>query len=181
MGAFAVLAESFRYPAPGRLESLRSAVSRLPPGTVRDRLEDFLSDVGSRSLEEWEELSTRTLDLELASAPYLGFQVWGDKYQRSPFLAELGVAMDRAGIDRDGELPDHVVPVLRFLDACDAPPERLLEVLGPALESLEKALRSSDPDNPYLHLIAGARRQAEERPAAAVAGSGAVDGERRSP
>lgn len=181
MGAFAVLAESFRYPAPGRLGTLRAEVSRLPQGLVRARLEAFLADVGGRPLEEWEELSTRTLDLELASAPYVGFQVWGDKYQRSPFLMELKAAMDRAGVDLDGELPDHLVPVLRYLDRCDDPLGQLVDVLGPALESLEKALRSSDPDNPYLHLIAGARRQSEERTESPAARPAAAAGERRSP
>ncbi len=161
MGAFAVLAEAFRYPAPGRLEALAARAAELPAGPVRAELEAFLAGVGRGSLEEWEELSARTLDLELATAPYLGYQVWGDKYQRSPFLIELQGAMTRAGVDRDGELPDHLVPVLRYLDACPEPLPRLLEVLDPALDALEKALGAADPDNPYRHLVAGARRQSE--------------------
>jgi len=161
MGAFAVLAESFRYPAPGRLEALAARAAELPPGPVRAEVEAFLVGVGRGSLEEWEELSARTLDLELATAPYLGYQVWGDKYQRSPFMIELQRAMTQAGVDRDGELPDHLVPVLRYLDACAEPLPRLLEVLDPALVALEQALRASDPENPYLHLVAGTRLESQ--------------------
>lgn len=161
MGALAVLAEAFRYPAPGRLGALEARAADLAPGPVRAEVEAFLAAVGRGSLEAWEELSARTLDLELATAPYLGYQVWGDKYQRSPFLIELQGAMAEAGVDRDGELPDHVVPVLRYLDAAAEPLPRLLEVLDPALDALEKALRAADPDNPYRHLVAGARLAAQ--------------------
>ncbi|MBI5439844.1 MAG: nitrate reductase [Deltaproteobacteria bacterium] len=175
MGAYAVLAEAFRYPAPGRLERLRASVAELPVGPGRTGLEAFLDAVGRSSLEAWEELCTRTLDLELATAPYVGYQIWGDKYQRSPLLSELNVAMERAGVDLDGELPDHLVPVFRYLDRSAAPVASLLGVLEPALRALEKALAGADPENPYAHLVAGARRELKNLPA----GGSAPDG--RSP
>jgi nitrate reductase molybdenum cofactor assembly chaperone NarJ/NarW len=174
VGAFSVLAEAFRYPAPGRLEALRKGAAELPAGPARSGIEEFLRAVGARPLEAWEELCTRTLDLELATAPYLGYQIWGDKYQRSPLLAELKVAMEAAGVDLDGELPDHLVPVLRYLDSGAVPLPSLLGILEPALRSLEKALESSDPDNPYCHLVAGARRQCQTL----EAGQGTPEGRR---
>jgi nitrate reductase delta subunit len=174
VGAFAVLAEALRYPAPGRLEGLRRSAAELPPGPARSGLQAFLDAVASRSLEEWEELCTRTLDLELSTAPYVGYQIWGDKYQRSPLLSELNVALEAAGVDREGELPDHLIPVFRYLDRSPAPAPGLVAVLEPALRSLEKALEGSDPENPYLHLFAAARRQWE----GAADERGAPDGRR---
>lgn len=168
MGAFGTLAEAFRYPAPGRAAALHADAEGLPAGAARSGVLAFLEEVGKTSFEEWEELYARTLDLSPASAPYVGYQVWGDKPPRGQFLVEMQAAVAAAGVDRDGEVADHLVPVLRYLDAESRPLPRLLDALGPALRSLHRSLEASQPPNPYRHLFFAALRQAgsliEDRP-----------------
>jgi nitrate reductase delta subunit len=78
MGELGVLAEAFRYPAPGHLAALRRQTAALPAGAVRSKLETFIEQVAGLSLGEWEELCTRTLDLNPAAPPYVGYAIWGD-------------------------------------------------------------------------------------------------------
>ncbi len=156
MSVFAVLAEAFGYPAPGRLEALQEEMNTLPPGPVRDRLETFTRGIGKLSLTQWEELFTRTLDLNPAAPPYVGYVIWGENYTRSHFMARLGEAMGAANVELEGELPDHLVPILRYLDCAPLPLPELESVLEPALQSIHAALAKVDPGNLYLGLLAAA-------------------------
>jgi nitrate reductase delta subunit len=157
-----------RYPAPGRFESLQSGLESLPEGAVKRACSSFVHQVNTLSLSQWEELYTHTLDLNPAAAPYIGFQIWGESYQRGKFLSQLNRAMMHVEIDLDGELPDHLIPVLRYLEAADKPLYELVEVLDPALEKMRAALRKSQPDNPYVVLL-GAVKQAASQLAAVEA------------
>ncbi len=159
MAAAATIARCFAYPDDGRLDELRQAVAALPDGKVRTHLERFLSAIAPLSLGEWEELHTRTLDLSPHVVPYVGHVVWGESYKRGAFMADLMRAMTDAGIDMDGELPDHLAPILRYLEAVDAPHEELVEVLPQAVASMIKELKKSDRDNPYRHVLEAARAQ----------------------
>jgi nitrate reductase delta subunit len=156
MGELGVLAEAFRYPAPDRLALLRQQAAALPVGAARARLETFIGQIGGLSLGEWEELCTRTLELNPAAPPYVGYVIWGENYARSRFMATLNHALREEGIDLDGELPDHLVPVLRYLDRTATPIAELNEVLRPALGSIHGALTEADPDNPYVGLLVAA-------------------------
>lgn len=149
----ALLAEALRYPAPGRLAALQAGLEALPPSPEVGSIAVFLKKVGRLSLGEWEELHTRTLDLDPPSAPYVGFQMWGESYQRGAFLSQLNRALFEAGVDAAGELPDHLIPVLRYLAAAPEPLPELAEALGPAVGRMLAALRKVEPGNPYLDLL----------------------------
>jgi nitrate reductase delta subunit len=157
MGTYALLAEALRYPAPGRIEMLQAGLMEMPGGGAKKALSAFVERIQGLSLGEWEELHTRTLDLNPPAAPYLGFQMWGESYKRGNFMAHLNYQIKETGIHTDGELPDHLIPVLRYLEAAsnrNAPPStELLEVLAPAVEKMRKVLRKSEPDNPYVYLF----------------------------
>jgi nitrate reductase delta subunit len=157
MGAYALLAEALRYPAPGRIEVLEAGLMEMPGGGIKKAMSAFVERIQGLSLGEWEELYTHTLDLNPSAAPYLGFQMWGDSYKRGNFMAHLNHQIKQMGIDKDGELPDHLVPALRYLGAVSerdsAPSSELLEILAPAVKKMRKALRKSDPVNPYLYLF----------------------------
>ena len=162
---YAILAQAFRYPAPPQLERLQSGLADLPSGKAKKSLTDFVDQIRQLSLGEWEELYTHTLDLSPLVTPYIGFQIWGEGYQRGNFLARLNRAMSDARIDLDGELPDHLVPVLRYLAVTDEPLPDLLEVLQPAIEAMHKALKKSGPGNPYLQLLEAAAQAFQSLPA----------------
>lgn len=157
MNTFAVLAEAFTYPRPGLLEELEHYVADWPPGSIRTALERFLAAIRPLSLAAWEELYTRTWDLNPLAAPYLGFHRWGESYARGDFMAQLNAAYRRWQIATEGELPDHLIPVFRYLAATEEILPQLVEVLPFALRAMYKALREADHDNPYLHLLEAAR------------------------
>jgi nitrate reductase assembly molybdenum cofactor insertion protein NarJ len=133
------LAEAMSYPSPARLEALTSFAGA---GVAR-----------SWSLGEWEEHYTRVFDLNPPSAPYLGYQVYGDRYQRGGLMAALGKAQRDAGIDTGGELPDHVAPVFSYLAAAAEPLPQLLEILLPGLEKIRGGVKELAPDSPYLAVL----------------------------
>ncbi len=152
MEPYAVFAESMRYPSPDRLPALKQAMPQVT-GDARKGYAAFFKAIQELSCSEWEELYTRTWDLNPLAAPYVGYQAWGDNYPRGRFLASLNRALLEAAVDSDGELPDHLIPVLRYLAAVTEPLPELLEIFPAALERIISAVRRSDPANPYIHLL----------------------------
>jgi len=150
---FLLAAEAFCYPAPGLLEALLSGLAGLPAKPETNGIERFLAQVRGLSLSEWEELYTRTFDLNPPSAPYIGFHMWGESYQRGNFMALMNRALMENEIEMEGELPDHVIPVLRYLGRVDQPLPELREVLQPGFERIRTGLHKADPENPYLLLF----------------------------
>ncbi len=151
-----VTATALRYPGPGAVDKLRSALEEMEPGTVRTELEKFVALVGELDVGEWEELHTRTLDLSPMFVPYVGHVAWGENYRRGDFMADMKRAQDAAGVDRAGELPDHLEPVMRYLAATMDPLHDLVEILPGAVASMRKDLKKADKDNPYRYVLAAA-------------------------
>jgi nitrate reductase molybdenum cofactor assembly chaperone NarJ/NarW len=153
MGDYAILANALRYPAPGRARQLAGEVNRIQDEATRNQYAKFVGAVQKLSIGQWEELHTSTLDLTPTVAPYIGFQRWGDSYQRGVFMAALNRQVHEYAIDAEGELPDHLVPVLRYLDVSGPVEPALVEALNPALEKMVGGLRKLAPDNPYCFLL----------------------------
>jgi len=156
MSIYALLAQSLVYPHPGLLDELQAGAKAAGKGPAQGKFSAFIKQIGRLSLEEWEELATRTLDLSPAAAPYVGFQVWGESYQRGAFMAKLNRAMAELDIDPEGELPDHLIPVLRYLAAAEQPLPELAEHLPTALERMIAIMKEKDRGNPYLHVYEAA-------------------------
>lgn len=161
--AYGVLADALTYPAPGRLAVLRAAVGGLPEGPAKDAFSAFVRDIEPLTLGAWEELYTRTLDLNPPAAPYVGYQMWGDSYQRGAFMAKMNRALAGAGVDREGELPDHLGACLRYLAEVAEPLPELVEVFVPAVGRILKALREAQPDSPYIRLLQAVQAAGQAR------------------
>jgi len=140
MREMALVSDAFCYPAPGSLERLEIGWRTLPASGAKDALGAYIKSIQLLSLGGWEELHTSTLDLNPPAAPYIGYQTWGESYQRGIFMANLNREYLAAGIGLEGELPDHLVPVLRYLDSTDQPLPELLEVLEPAVRKISAGL-----------------------------------------
>ncbi len=152
MGAASLVAMGYRYPNPGSHDQLVAVAEKLD-GQVGRRMTRFVDAVGRLELGEWEELHTRTLDLSPVFIPYVGYVVWGENYRRGEFMADLKRDMERLGVELAGELPDHLDPVLRYLDVANPPMADLVEELPRALHMMGKAFKKAESDNPYRHLL----------------------------
>ncbi len=153
MEEYALFAEALRYPAPGRLESLQAGLAKMTSGETKKKFARFVGRLQDLSLGEWEELYTRTLDLNPAVAPYVGYQIWGENYQRGGFLAQMSRGLQEAGVDPDGELPDHLIPVLRYLDIAPTGMPELAQTVETATQKMIKQLHRTEPGNPYIYLL----------------------------
>lgn len=161
--AYMVLAQAFCYPSAGQIDDLKAGLERIPAGVTRTSLERFVEKISRLSIGDWEELHTRTLDLNPPAAPYVGFQTWGESYQRGVFLSKLNREMLEIGVDMEGELPDHLIPVLRYLGMVKKPLPDLIEILVPAVQRMQVVLRKADGDNPYGDLLDGILDLCKER------------------
>ena len=157
MSEATAIAMCFNYPDEDQAAELASTVLGLDDGKVRDHLTRFVDTLGGLTLGEWEELHTRTLDLSPLFAPYVGHLVWGESYRRGAFMAEMNREMADLQIDLDGELPDHLAPILRYLDIAPTPHQELIEILPGAVAGMIKELKKSDPKNPYRHVLAATK------------------------
>ncbi len=149
-----VVADGFSYPGPDSLKHLSAEVETLGAGPVRTAMVRFVGALDGVELGEWEELHTRTLDLSPLFVPYVGHVAWGENYRRGAFMADLQRAMFGAGVDKGGELPDHIAPILRLVAAAGEVPDDLIEVLPSAVAAMQDDLKKADSSNPYRHLLA---------------------------
>lgn len=154
MGTYSILAEALRYPVPGKWAYLDRLGANLPPGAIRAAYKQFLDGIQPLRLGEWEELYTRTLDLNPPAAPYIGYQNWGDSYQRGSFLSMLNRALEAHHIDTEGELADHLIPALRLMDKLEEPFAELDEIMEKSTVRIRDGLSKVDPENPYVSLLA---------------------------
>lgn len=162
MGDASTVAMAMRYPREGSLDRLAGETSMMQHAATQKAMKKFVAQISARSLAEWEELHTATVDLSPKFVPYVGHAVWGENYRRGAFMADLARAMADAGIDLHGELPDHLDPILRYIDEVPDPHPDVVEVFPVALMRMTKELRKSDKKNPYRHVLDAAQTVAEE-------------------
>ncbi len=147
-----ILAPLLGYPTPAlpaqagtAAEALRAARSR-----AAGPLEAFAAFVADAAPGALEELYTRTFDLKPVAYPYVGFQLFGETYRRGEFLVLLQARYRAAGFAVEGELPDHLAVITRFL-AEHPDPDLVAEGVIPALEKMLPPLM----DNPYRLVLQG--------------------------
>ena len=109
MGVFNQLAIAFQYPTTKSFEQLENNMEEFADGPIKSSYVLFWNKIRNLSLSQFEELYTRTLDLNPSAAPYIGFQIWGESYQRGEFLALMNHALRNAEVDLHGELSDHLL------------------------------------------------------------------------
>jgi len=164
MSIFPFLAEALRYPYSEQLEILNVKIETADNGVTKKSIEQFMQAFSALSLAQREELYTRTLDLNPLAAPYIGYQLWRENYKRGEFMAALNHEMNLLDVDKAGELPDHLIPVLRYLAVTSNPLPELLEALPKALKKMRKDLKKTDPKNLYRHLLAAVSQACESLP-----------------
>jgi nitrate reductase assembly molybdenum cofactor insertion protein NarJ len=122
------LAELFEYPRAGHVARMRDLVGRIAaeaPETAAD-LEPLARFAADKSLGECEELYVHTFDANAERALEVGWQVFGEQYERGAFLVDLRGRMRALGVAETTELPDHLTQVLRLLGRMDDDDARTL-------------------------------------------------------
>jgi nitrate reductase delta subunit len=114
-------------------------------------LEQLAAYAAESTLGELQEAYTAAFDLDSLSQteptcyPYVGHHLFEENHKRSAFILGLRKRYRAHGFDEPGELPDHLVVLLRFLAHC--PDEELAGELVDEglLPGLERMLQAQEP------------------------------------
>ncbi len=181
-----LFADMLDYPQKNMVQHVRECealVSTTSPeaAALLRQFRHFLEETPDGQLEE---IYTGIFDLDAACHPYVGYQLFGDSYERSVFLLELKKRYRSCGFEAsENELPDRLSVLLRFLSMSgDGRPSQEIidEGLVPALDKMargaeeeteERIPRASDP---YRQVLQALRSVLEQlRPVTVAARSAA--------
>lgn len=135
------------------MQSLCSSVKRKCTSTSK-ALEKFEQLLKKMTVQEIEELYTRTFDLAAHVSLYITGYIHGDEnFDRGSLMAALGEKYQEIGFQTDGELPDHLRILLKVSAWLDK--ETLDELIEFLLLDPVAQIHSQlkDSNNPYLYLI----------------------------
>ncbi len=146
---FHLFADLFEYPQSSLAKSVRECEALLSPGNPEAAvlLHGFRSFVEDAPLGQVQELYTRTFDLDATYHPYVGHHLFGESYKRSAFMVGLKQRYKAYDFVVEGELPDHLAVLLRYLSICEDDgqvTEILRDAIAPALERMVKEDAKSD-------------------------------------
>ncbi len=152
MNPYALFAPILDYPTLGLAAALNEAIAQILPinPEAAGRLADFKAQAECVGLGRLEEIYAQSFDLQADCSPYAGYQLFGEDWRRSFFLAELNGRYLAAGFTCGDELPDHFAVLLRFLSVqTDREEESALrdDCLIPAASKMVERLGGSH--NPY--------------------------------
>ncbi len=167
-----LFADILDYPQTNIVEHVRECqalVSDSSPdaAALLRQFQHFVEETPTGKLEE---IYTGIFDLDSDCHPYVGYQLFGESYERSVFLLELKERYRSCGFEAsENELPDRLSVLLRFLSMGgdrSANQEIIDEGLLPALDKMatesEQAegqlLKGSDP---YQQVLQALRRVLE--------------------
>jgi nitrate reductase delta subunit len=116
------LAALFNYPADGyglnAVDDLEASDGESAEATAAFR--EFRAGIARLSTEELQELFTRTFDLNPMCTLEIGWQLYGEDYQRGEFLVKMRQQLREYDLPESGELPDHLSHALMLLGKLDA-------------------------------------------------------------
>jgi nitrate reductase delta subunit len=114
----------------------------------------FINFLEQQELPQIEELYTSAFDLQAISFPYVGYQLCGESQARTLFLMKLQEIYNQQQFSSDGELPDHLSVMLRFIGTISDPQgnsEIISDGLLPALEKIIQGIENQR--HPYRQLL----------------------------
>lgn len=88
--------------------------------TAATSMMDFEQSLSGRSLEQMQEGFIQTFDLNPICALEVGWQLFGDNYDRGEFLVKVRQELLRHGIRESCELPDHLTHLLLLVDQMES-------------------------------------------------------------
>jgi len=121
-------------------------------------LAEFAGHLNDRSVDDLQELFTRTFDLNPQCALEVGWHLFGEEYERGAFLVRMREALRAYAVPEAGELPDHLASMLQLVARLDAETAGLLvaNALLPAVDKMLGPLEKAE--SPFLPLMKAIRR-----------------------
>ena len=145
------LADLLEYPEQRGLALARAACAS---DDVSAPLTDYMRAVTQLSLPEFQELYTRTFDLNPVCALEIGYHLFGENYKRGEFLANLRETEAPFDLGQEHQLPDYLPVLLRLLTRLDDKElhdSLISECLIPGIDKMLGSLK--DTENPYRELL----------------------------
>ena len=161
---YALLANVLEYPTSeiaGQAEACSSALG-IVGGQGQGRFNGFKEFCRKNPLSRLEELYTDTFDLQAICCPYVGFHLFGEDRARGMFMVKLKEQYRAEGYPVNGELPDHISVMLRYLSIevrGDETLELIRACLIPAVKKMISLLK--DSGNPYHGVLQAALKALE--------------------
>lgn len=124
----------------------------------------FAAETSALSREEFEELYTRTFDINPISSLEIGWHLYGETYERGSFLVKMRQLLKSLEIPESTELPDHLSHVLLALDTLgesNEADELANQYVAPALAKILEGFK--EKNNPYEHLLLALQNSIRER------------------
>lgn len=115
--SYEIFADVFAYPD----ETLRGKIKNVQKHLEKYYNEeanlffDFSEFASSIELKKWEEIYTRTFDVQALTTLDLGYVLFGDDYKRGELLVNLSKEHKKVNNECSSELADHLPNVLRLL------------------------------------------------------------------
>jgi nitrate reductase molybdenum cofactor assembly chaperone NarJ/NarW len=161
--SFAILEKFGRflsYPGEDYLREVaecRDAVAEIDPEAGWDWGE-FSARVCGLTSEEVQELYVQTFDLNPLCALEVGWQLYGDNYDRGNFLVRMRQELQQFGVRENVELPDHLCHVLPLLARMDTDAARNFSAAS-VLPALNKMLAAFEGKaSPYENVLKALHR-----------------------
>ncbi len=151
-----LLADVLEYPGPGvrgQAEACSLALKSLNV-KAQGRFEAFSKFCTTMPVSRLEELYTDTFDLQAICCPYVGFHLFGEDRGRGMFMVKLKEHYRKEGYPGNGELPDHISVMLRFLSHAERNNETMDLIsycLIPAMKKMVSLFK--DSANPYQGVL----------------------------
>ena len=156
-----MLARLLTYPDDNYVQQIakRTKGAKDTFGHVNEHLCKFTKEVDGLSLEEMQELFTRTFDINPVCALEVGWQIYGENYERGNFIVMMRKKMRELGLPESSELPDHLAHILMILGriSSDNAMEFAAKFVTPAIEKMIAGMEGKS--NPYLEVLLGIRHE----------------------
>ncbi len=162
---FTRLSELIKYPTvelQQQLASYREYLS-LTAQDAAEAVTQFTAYAKETTLADMQELYTRTFEINPVCALEVGWQLFGERYERGTLIVKMRQTLRELGLTESTELPDHLTHVLQVLDRLCA--EEASEFAGlfvvPAMEKMIAGFK--DKHGVYHDLLKGILCEVKER------------------
>jgi nitrate reductase delta subunit len=147
LSTYEKLAPLFEYPGAGYYEAAAEAAQCVASQNTEAAalLSEFCAAIKGLSTDDLDELFTRTFDLNPLCTLELGWQLYGEDYQRGEFLVKMRGQLREHNIPESTELPDHMTHVLALLAQMPAEEAATFcsQVLLPALDKMTQGWQTN--------------------------------------